>query len=107
MVVIANSKGIRKGIVVQKVFAGVIRHGRHTLVRHACRSSHGAGPAETTGPHCHADDTAGDNRSRWVDAAAAPPLIPRHPSIFLPKTTAQHPPEIVIAWDYETQQVGR
>jgi hypothetical protein len=107
MVVIADGEGIRKGTVARKVFAGVIRHGRHTLVRHACRSSHGASPAETTCPHCRADDTAGDNRSRWIDATAAPPLIPRNPSILLPKTTARHQPEIVIAWDYETRQVGR
>jgi len=34
MVVIADGEGIRKGIVVRKVFAGVIRPSRYTLVRH-------------------------------------------------------------------------
>jgi hypothetical protein len=34
MVVIADGEGIRKGIVVRKVFAGVIRRSRYTLARH-------------------------------------------------------------------------
>ena len=37
-----------------------------------------------------------------VDQARARPC-----AILLAKTTARHQPETVIAWDYETRQVGR
>ena len=90
---IADGEGIRKGIMVRKVLAGVIRPSRYTLVRHPLIvgaripggmrvvPAMGRARQKLTWPHCRPDETAGDNRSCWVDATAAPPLIPRNPSI--------------------------